>query len=121
MTDSPFGAGRSRGTVQLGAVSLRVSSLLGAAGQAAASPMSPPQPFVRDPKNPIDEEYTKKIKEYTTEPFFLSPLVDYLPASKTRADAEGRARRHRRRARQAAVLEGGLRVHAAAREGERRA
>jgi hypothetical protein len=37
----------------------------------------------RDPGQPIDEEYTKKIKEYTTEPFFLSPLVDYLPASKT--------------------------------------
>ncbi len=37
----------------------------------------------RDPKQPIDEEYTRKIKEYTTEPFFLSPLVDYLPASKT--------------------------------------
>src|SRR6185369_373277 len=32
---------------------------------------------------PIDEEYTKKIREYTTETFFLSPLVDYLPASKT--------------------------------------
>ena len=44
----------------------------------------------RDPNQPIDEEYTKKIKEYTTETFFLSPLVDYLPASKTRADAEGR-------------------------------
>ncbi|MEO8619661.1 MAG: M14 family zinc carboxypeptidase, partial [bacterium] len=37
----------------------------------------------RDPNQPIDEEYTKKIKEYTTETFFLSPLVDYLPASKT--------------------------------------
>jgi len=37
----------------------------------------------RDPKQAIDEEYTKKIKEYTTEPFFLSPLVDYMPASKT--------------------------------------
>jgi hypothetical protein len=37
----------------------------------------------RDPAQPIDEEYTKKIREYTTEPFFLSPLVDYLPASKT--------------------------------------
>src|SRR5579863_4896073 len=32
---------------------------------------------------PIDEEYTKKIREYTTEPFFNSPLTDYLPASKT--------------------------------------
>jgi hypothetical protein len=37
----------------------------------------------RDPSQPIDEEYTKKIREYTTETFFLSPLVDYLPASKT--------------------------------------
>src|SRR5215475_5571106 len=37
----------------------------------------------RDPKQAIDEEYTKKIKEYTTEPFFNSPLVDYLPASST--------------------------------------
>ncbi|MDO8502404.1 MAG: M14 family zinc carboxypeptidase [Gemmatimonadaceae bacterium] len=32
---------------------------------------------------PIDSEYTKKIHEYTTEPFFLSSLVDYLPASAT--------------------------------------
>jgi hypothetical protein len=37
----------------------------------------------RDPNQPIDEDYTKKIKEHTTETFFLSPLVDYLPASKT--------------------------------------
>ena len=37
----------------------------------------------RDPNQPIDEAYTKKIKEYTTETFFLSPLVDYMPASKT--------------------------------------
>src|SRR5579863_10007779 len=31
----------------------------------------------------VDEEYTKKIREYTTEPFFNSPLTDYLPASKS--------------------------------------
>jgi hypothetical protein len=37
----------------------------------------------RDPNQPIDEEYTTKIKQYTTETFFLSPLVDYMPASKT--------------------------------------
>jgi len=37
----------------------------------------------RDPNQPLDEEYTKKIKEYTTETFFLSPVVDYMPASKT--------------------------------------
>jgi hypothetical protein len=30
-----------------------------------------------------DEEYTKKIREYTTEPFFLTDLVDHLPASAT--------------------------------------
>jgi hypothetical protein len=34
----------------------------------------------RAPNQAIDAEYTAKIKEYTTEPFFLSPLVDYLPA-----------------------------------------
>ncbi len=37
----------------------------------------------RDPKQPVDEGYTKKIREYTTQPNFTSPLVDYLPASPT--------------------------------------
>src|SRR5512138_3109337 len=37
----------------------------------------------RDPNQPIDEEYTAKIREYTTEAFFNSPITDYLPASKT--------------------------------------
>lgn len=37
----------------------------------------------RDPNQPVDEAYTKKILEYTTMPAFLSPLVNYLPASKT--------------------------------------
>src|SRR5258708_25406460 len=56
----------------------------GIAGQKAAALSTPAvQSFVRDPKIPIDEEYTKRIKEYTTETFFTSPLVDYLPASKT--------------------------------------
>src|SRR5579871_1816009 len=52
-----------------------VAVLTGAAGAQ--------QSFVRDPKVPIDQDYTAKIKEYTTEPFFSSPLVDYLPASKS--------------------------------------
>ena len=52
-------------------------------GAASAAPdFSTARPG-RDPSQPIDEEYTRKIKEYTTETFFLSPLVDYLPASKT--------------------------------------
>jgi len=37
----------------------------------------------RDPNQPIDSAYTARIHEYTTEPFFSSPLVSYLPASKT--------------------------------------
>ncbi|HEY2110007.1 MAG TPA: hypothetical protein VGH17_08895, partial [Candidatus Acidoferrales bacterium] len=37
----------------------------------------------RDPKQPVDEAYTAKIHKYTTQPYFSSPLVDYLPASKT--------------------------------------
>ncbi len=36
----------------------------------------------RDPKQPVDEAYTEKIRKYTTKPYFSSPLVDYLPASK---------------------------------------
>jgi hypothetical protein len=34
-------------------------------------------------QQPIDAGYTAKIKEYTTEPFFLTELVDHLPASAT--------------------------------------
>jgi hypothetical protein len=49
-------------------------------GSAAAPSAERPG---RDPRQPIDEEYTKKILEYTTEKFFLSPLVDYMPASRT--------------------------------------
>lgn len=32
---------------------------------------------------PLDEDYTAKIKQYTTEPYLITPLVDHLPASKT--------------------------------------
>src|SRR2546421_10934737 len=50
------------------------------ASAVAAFAQTPIKPG-RDPQQPVDEEYTQKIREYTTEPFFLSPLVDYLPAS----------------------------------------
>src|ERR1700739_3012303 len=36
----------------------------------------------RDPKQAVDEAYTARMKKYTTEPFFTSPLVNYLPAAK---------------------------------------
>ncbi|MGH7651696.1 MAG: M14 family zinc carboxypeptidase [Gemmatimonadaceae bacterium] len=52
------------------------------AASASSAPPSATRPG-RDPNQPVDEEYTKNIHEYTTEPFFLSPLVDYLPASST--------------------------------------
>src|ERR1700677_4255445 len=39
--------------------------------------------FARDPAQPIDQQYTDLIHKYTTDPSFMSPLVDYLPASKT--------------------------------------
>src|SRR5690349_15990481 len=37
--------------------------------------------YARNPNQAVDEDYTKKIAEYTTEKFFNSPLTDYLPAS----------------------------------------
>jgi hypothetical protein len=36
----------------------------------------------RDAKQAVNEAYTAKIKKYTTAPYFSSPLVEYLPASK---------------------------------------
>ena len=39
--------------------------------------------YARDPQQAVDQEYTDHIKKYTTEPYFNSPLTDYLPASKT--------------------------------------
>jgi hypothetical protein len=39
--------------------------------------------FARDPGQPIDQQYTDQMHKYTTDPSFTSPLVDYLPASKT--------------------------------------
>jgi len=47
----------------------------------AISPADPA--YARDPQQPIDEGYSKKIAEYTTDPSFNSPLTDYLPASTT--------------------------------------
>src|ERR1700685_2612697 len=51
---------------------------LAAGGTAWADETAP----ARDPQQPVDEAYTAKMKKYTTAPYFTSPLVDYLPASK---------------------------------------
>jgi len=37
--------------------------------------------YARDPKQPLDREYTAKIAKDTTDPSLNSPLTDYLPAS----------------------------------------
>ncbi len=60
--------------------SLALLFLLSLAGSAALGDGETAP--ARDPKQPVDETYTAKIHKYTTEPFFTSPLVDYLPASK---------------------------------------
>jgi len=39
--------------------------------------------YARDPQQAVEQDYTDHIKKYTTEPYFNSPLTDYLPASKT--------------------------------------
>jgi len=39
--------------------------------------------FARDPGQAVDRQYTDQILKYTTDPSFISPLVNYLPASKT--------------------------------------
>ncbi len=62
----------------------RVSSLLMASFLllcAATLSVHAQNGYGRDANQPIDDEYTKKIAEYTTEKFFNSPLTDYLPAS----------------------------------------
>ncbi len=56
---------------------LAVSVLLTCAVSNATAQVKPG----RDPNQPVDQDYTNKIREYTTEPFFNSPLTDYLPAS----------------------------------------
>src|ERR671928_1715565 len=47
----------------------------------AAASVQAQDGYARDPNQQIDQDYTKKIAEYTTEKFFNSPLTDYLPAS----------------------------------------
>ncbi|MGH9861667.1 MAG: hypothetical protein ACRD5F_16730, partial [Candidatus Acidiferrales bacterium] len=46
-----------------------------ATGQARSGSAAQPQ------KQAIDEAYTAKIREYTTDKHFLTEMVDHLPAS----------------------------------------
>lgn len=55
--------------------------LLGGETLAAQSTLN--SAYARDPRQPVNEAYSAKIKQYTTDPSFVSPLVNYLPASRT--------------------------------------
>ena len=47
----------------------------------AAAPALADDTYARDPNQPVDQAYTQKIKQYTTDPAFNTALTDYLPAS----------------------------------------
>jgi hypothetical protein len=71
-----------RGTCALVAASAMLLSLFMTA--RAADPPPAPQKNAKSKAastSRVDEGYTAKIKEYTTEKFFLTELVDHLPAS----------------------------------------
>jgi hypothetical protein len=62
----------------------RLATLVAIATVSSAAPAEELNSnFARDPKQAIDHAYAEKIRKYTTDPAFLSPLVDTLPASST--------------------------------------
>src|SRR2546428_1700108 len=60
--------------------SLLLLVLVSVSGAAATGDETTP---ARDPRQVVDDAYTAKIQKYTTAPYFSSPLVNYLPASKS--------------------------------------
>jgi hypothetical protein len=60
---------------------------------------------------------TAQIREFTTEPFFLTPLIDHLPCVEQRADAARGERLHRRCAGRAQLPRGCRPLHARGRGG----
>jgi len=75
---------RASGTTRLllGAALLALPAAVHAQSRMSDADLANAKPG-RDPRQPVDTQYTRKIKEYTTQPYFLSPIVDYMPASKT--------------------------------------
>ncbi len=62
---------------------LSLAVLFTSLGVSAQTALPLDSTYARDPRQPVDEAYTAKIRQYTTAPVFLSPLVSSLPASKT--------------------------------------
>jgi hypothetical protein len=63
--------------------SRRRLTMFGAAAAVVLAAISiPAQQMVidtRDPSQPQDEDFAKAVREWTTQPFYTSPLVDHLP------------------------------------------
>ncbi len=60
-------------------------AVLAIATVVAAAISLPAQQMVtdtRDVAQPQDEEFARLVKEWTTQPYFISPLVDHLPKAK---------------------------------------
>ena len=71
-------------TVERVAERRRVACIIGAAVLCAALTL-PAQQMVtetRDPAQTQDEDFAKAVKDWTTQPYFISPLVDHLPKVK---------------------------------------
>jgi hypothetical protein len=69
-------------TVDHSARQRRVSFIIGAALLVAGISM-PAQQMVTETRDPTrrgqDEDFAKAVKDWTTQPYFISPLVDHLP------------------------------------------
>jgi len=61
----------------LGLLVLVIAGLLGSGPGPAKRHRNP------NPAQPQDEEFARLVKEWTTRPEFISPLVDHLPKSPT--------------------------------------
>jgi len=60
----------------------RASWLIAAVVLCSAAISMPAQQMVtetRDASQPQDEEFARLVAQWTTEPYYLSPLVDHLP------------------------------------------
>jgi hypothetical protein len=61
---------------------LRSSVILVAGAIVAAVVSTPAQQMVtetRDPAQVQDEDFAKSVAQWTTAPYYISPLVDHLP------------------------------------------
>jgi hypothetical protein len=78
---------RRRSSVVVSAVLLAAAGFRGAGSlrvgvEAVSAPAQQMVTETRDPAQPQDEEFAKLVAEWTTQPYYMSPLVDHLPKVK---------------------------------------